>query len=76
MTDQAKQKGDGAAKDVKGEGNYSATRRFDEAEQKFVHGHKDEISGKAREAEKALDGKEGGDLKRAADKAAAHARGR
>ena len=50
-------------KDIQGEGNYDAARRFREAEEKFVKSG--EVDKKAREAEEALDGPEGADLERA-----------
>ena len=75
MTDKAKPDGRDTSKDVQGEGNYSASRRFDEREQKFVKDHKAEIPQKGKEAEQALDGKEGEDLRKAEDKAKGHAHG-
>jgi hypothetical protein len=50
-------------KDIQGEGNYDAARRFREAEEKFVKTA--DIEGKAKEAEEALDGPEGEELERA-----------
>jgi hypothetical protein len=73
MTDKAKPDGHDTSGDVRGEGNYSASRRFDEAEQKFVKDHKAGIPAKGKEAEKALEGKEGEDLRKAAEKAKTHA---
>ena len=61
--------------DVHGEGNYSASRRFDEAQKKFVKEHESEIPKKGKEAERALEGKEGHDLRAAEKKAKSHARG-
>jgi hypothetical protein len=61
--------------DIHGEGNYSASRRFDEAQKKFVKEHAAEIPEKGKEAERALEGKEGEDLRAAEEKAKAHARG-
>jgi hypothetical protein len=50
-------------KDIQGEGNYDAARRFREAEEKFVKTA--DVAGKAKEAEEALDGPEGEELERA-----------
>jgi hypothetical protein len=50
---------------VEGEGSYEATRRFDKKEEKFVHDKKAEIPGMAKDAEKALDGPEGEELRKA-----------
>lgn len=49
--------------DIQGEGNYDATRNFDEAERAFIK--KGGVEKKAREAEQALDGPEADDLERA-----------
>ncbi len=46
-----------------GEGNRTAARRYNEAQQRFVR--KGEVEEKAREAERALDGDERGELERA-----------
>lgn len=70
----ATKKSDG--QDVRGEGNYSASRRFDEAEQKFVKDHKADIPKRGKAAEKALDGKEGADLRKAEEQAKSHAHAR
>jgi hypothetical protein len=50
-------------KDIQGEGNYDAARKFDAEERAFVK--KGGVEQKAKEAEKALDGPEGADLERA-----------
>ena len=50
-------------KDIQGEGNYDAARRFRRAEEKFVR--TGDVEGKAREAEEALDSPEGADLEKA-----------
>lgn len=52
---------------VEGEGSYEATRRFDKAQEKFVHDKKSEIHGMGKDAEKALDGPEGEELRKAED---------
>jgi hypothetical protein len=48
---------------VQGEGNYDAARKFDRMERAFVEN--DDVEGKARAAEEALDSPEGEDLERA-----------
>ena len=50
-------------KDIQGEGNYDAGRKFDAEERAFVRSGQAEK--KAREAEQALDGPEGEELERA-----------
>jgi len=50
-------------KQIQGEGNYDAARRFREAEEKFIR--TGEVDKKAKEAAEALDGPEGEDLERA-----------
>jgi hypothetical protein len=59
---------------VEGEGSYEATRRFDEKERKFVHDKKAEIPGMGKDAEKALDGPEGEELRKAEETAKSKAR--
>jgi hypothetical protein len=48
---------------IQGEGNYDAARKFDAEERAFVE--KGDVEKKAREAEEALDGREGEDLEKA-----------
>jgi len=50
-------------KDIQGEGNYDAARKFDAEERAFVKSG--QVEKKAKEAEAALDGPEGEDLERA-----------
>jgi len=50
-------------KDIQGEGNYDAARKFDEEERAFVKSG--QVEQKAKEAEDALDGPEGEELERA-----------
>jgi hypothetical protein len=52
-----------ADKDLQGEGNYDAARRYDEEQEKFAKSGK--VEQKAKEAEEALDGPEGEELERA-----------
>jgi hypothetical protein len=59
---------------VEGEGSYEATRRFDKQEEKFVHDNKSKIPGMAKDAEKALDGPEGDELRKAEEIAKSKAR--
>ena len=49
-----------------GEGNYDASRRFDADEQDFIDKNRDALPKLAKDAEEALDGPEGEEL-RAAD---------
>lgn len=58
--------------DVPGEGNYSAARRFRKDETAFVERNKDKIPGMGKDAEKALEGKEGKALREAEDRARSH----
>jgi hypothetical protein len=62
-----------ADNDVKGEGNYSASRRFRKAETDFVKRNKAKIPEMGKEAEAALEGAEGNELRAAEDEARAHA---
>lgn len=62
--------------DVPGEGNYSAARRFRQGEEKFVAKNKRRIPGLGKDAEEALDGPEGDELRRAEDRAGAHSHSR
>lgn len=48
----------------KGEGNYKAAKDFQKAEHEFAK-DKDNVADKARQAAKALDGKEGAELEQA-----------
>ncbi|HTO40680.1 MAG TPA: hypothetical protein VL026_06860 [Rhizomicrobium sp.] len=57
-----------------GEGNYKAARDYDERTEKFVAGHKSEIGKMAKDAEKALAGKEGRQLRAAEAKGKSKAR--
>ena len=50
-------------KDIQGEGNYDAARKFDAEERAFVKSG--QVEQKAKEAEEALDGPEAEDLERA-----------
>ena len=50
---------------VEGEGSYEATRRFDKKEEKFVHDNKSKIPGLAKDAEEAIEGPEGDELRKA-----------
>ncbi len=54
-------------KDLQGEGNYDAARRYDEGTEKFVASHKSDIPKMGKDAEKAIDGPEGDDLRKAED---------
>jgi hypothetical protein len=60
-------------KDVIGEGNYTASRNFRKEETAFVRRNKKRIPQMGREAEAALDGPEGDELRSAEREAASHA---
>jgi hypothetical protein len=53
------------SKDVIGEGNYTASRNFRQNETSFIRNNRGEIAAKAKEAEAALEGPEGAELRRA-----------
>lgn len=55
---------------VSGEGNYEASKQFDEAEAEFVKNRGKDIPGLAKKAADALDGPEGADLREASEAAA------
>jgi hypothetical protein len=65
------EKKDQTNKGIQGEGNYEATRNFDRAQENFVKSHRDEIPKKSQEAKRALEGKEGEDLRAAEERAKA-----
>lgn len=58
-------------KDVIGEGNYTASRNFRKNETNFIRNNREEIARKAKEAERALDGPEGDELRRADEESGA-----
>jgi hypothetical protein len=58
-------------KDVIGEGNYTASRNFRNEETSFIRNNRAEIAAKAKEAERALEGPEGDDLRRADEESGA-----
>ena len=57
-----------ADKDLQGEGNYDAARRYRKGQEEFAKSGK--VEQKAHEAEEALDGPEGADLERAREETA------
>ena len=61
-------------KQIVGEGDYAATRKFDKDQASFVEKNKANIPALAKEAEKALDGPEGDSLREAEATAAARSR--
>jgi len=63
-----------ARKEIHGEGNYTATRNFDREEAAFVKRNKSRIPAMGKEAEKALEGPEGEELREAEQEAAARGR--
>jgi hypothetical protein len=63
------------SKEIFGEGNYTAAREFRKDEEDFVRANRSRIPAMGREAEAALEGPEGDDLRRAEAEARAHNRG-
>ncbi len=63
-----------APKEIFGEGNYTATRNFDKAERAFVERNKSRIPAMAKDAEKALEGSQGNELREAEAEAASRSR--
>lgn len=61
-----------ARKEDLGEGNYTASREFRKAETNFVKKNKARIPAMGKAAEKALEGPEGDDLRRAEEEAKSH----
>lgn len=61
-------------KGEKGEGNYKASREFYAAQGEFVK-DKERVEEAARDAEEALEGPEGEELRRAEEEAKSHAKG-
>lgn len=61
-------------KDVIGEGNYTASREFRKDEEAFIRANRSRIPQMGKQAEAALDGPEGDELRRAEDEARSHAR--
>jgi len=59
-------------KDVIGEGNYTAAREFRKDEESFVRANRSRIPEMGKEAERALEGPEGNDLRRAEEEARSH----
>ncbi len=64
----------GAKDEIEGEGSYTAARNYDEKTEKFVADHKSDIPKMAHDAEDALDGPEGEELKQAEEEGKAKAR--
>ena len=50
---------------LEGEGSYTATENFDKSEREFVSKHKADIPKMGKDAEDALDGPEGDELRKA-----------
>jgi hypothetical protein len=65
MSAQSKDTASDSKGDVQGEGNYDASRRYDKKLEKFVADRKSDIPKLAEEAERALDGPEGDELRKA-----------
>jgi len=61
-------------KQVMGEGNYDASRKFLKAEAGFVKRHKAEIPQMGKDAEAAMDGAQGAELRAAEQEAMSHSK--
>ena len=61
-------------KQVMGEGDYAASRKFLKDEAKFVKRHKAEIPQMGKDAEAAMDGPQGAELRAAEDEARNHSK--
>jgi hypothetical protein len=61
------------SKDVIGEGNYTASREFRKDQTDFVQRNKSRISKLGKQAERALDGPEGDELRQAEEEGRSHA---
>ncbi len=71
MADQ-RNPGSGNGQRNEGEGNYTAARQFDEAQQRFAKSG--QVEQKAKDALEAIDGPEGEDLRKAEKVGKAHAK--
>ena len=58
----------------KGEGNYKASKDYDERSEKFIAAKGDEVEKLARDAAEALEGEEGAELERAEEEGRSHAK--
>lgn len=58
----------------RGEGNYKASKDYDERSEKFVEKNRDKIDEMARDAAEALEGEEGDELRKAEQEGLDHAR--
>lgn len=58
----------------RGEGNYKASKDYDERSEKFVEKNRGKMDELARDAAKSVDGKEGDELRRAEKEGLSHAR--
>jgi hypothetical protein len=61
------------AQKIEGEGNYTAAKRYDDAQKKFAQSGK--VGPAAEDAAKAVDGPEGPELRKAEELGKRHARG-
>lgn len=59
---------------VEGEGSYTGTRDYNRDTENFKAKNKDKIEGMAKDAENALDGKEGDELRKAEEQGKSKAR--
>ncbi|WP_068071001.1 hypothetical protein [Novosphingobium lentum] len=58
----------------KGEGNYKATRDYNERTEHFLDENGNKVESLAKDAAKALDGKEGDELRKAESEGKSHAK--
>jgi hypothetical protein len=66
--------GDNPANGDKGEGNYKASRDYNERIEKFLDAHKGEVENLAEQAAAELEGSKGDELRRAEDEGKSHAK--
>lgn len=62
------------SEDVKGEGNYTATRNFDRAQEGFVKKNKDKVPEMGQKAAQALNSDEGKELRAAEERVKRHSK--
>ena len=67
--------GEGSGGRNEGEGSYTASRHFRNAQTGFIQRNRSRIARMGKEAEAALEGREGDELKSAEDEARSHSAG-
>ena len=66
--------GDPLANAEKGEGNYKASRDYNERTEKFLDANKDKVESLAEQAAAELEGSKGDELRRAEEEGKSHAK--